>query len=130
MVPGSCSKEVLNLTNNSNVGSAGKWLFRIDAAQIEVPKVCDALQTPANGSCNVTGQTVGSVARCQCFEDFQMQFDVEEFGSTTTTTNAIATEITLTCMAQSTMDNSTNDKFANSTMGPKATATEKGWYKQ
>ena len=34
-IPGSRTRQVLELPNNSNVGIPGRWMFRIDNAKIE-----------------------------------------------------------------------------------------------
>jgi Nidogen-like len=36
-LPGSNTKGVLNLTNSSNVGVNGRWLFRVDGNNIQLP---------------------------------------------------------------------------------------------
>lgn len=34
MIPGSCNGDVLKINHKSNVGSPGKWIFRVDEANI------------------------------------------------------------------------------------------------
>jgi hypothetical protein len=39
MLPGSLTPAVLNLTNSSNIGLNGRWMFRVDGKNITLPEI-------------------------------------------------------------------------------------------
>ncbi|KAI1705835.1 nidogen-like domain-containing protein [Ditylenchus destructor] len=70
-IEGSKSNDMLTMEHRSNVGSPGKWVFRIDLPEIYGPSsICPKPPTPVNGFCNASEYAPGSEARCGCNLDF------------------------------------------------------------
>ncbi|KAI1690944.1 papain family cysteine protease domain-containing protein [Ditylenchus destructor] len=64
-IASSCSDltSIRNLTTESNVGSPGKWVFRVDLPSILAPgSLCPEITTPLDGYCQPSDFTVGSEA--------------------------------------------------------------------
>jgi len=49
LVSGSCSDDIITINQRSNINEAGKWMFRIDSADIETPPPMTTTTTTSNG---------------------------------------------------------------------------------
>ncbi|KAI1691773.1 nidogen-like domain-containing protein [Ditylenchus destructor] len=73
VINGTDSRDMLTIGNRSNVGSPGKWLFRIDQDTIYEPNsLCAMPPQPENGICMAEEITPGSLARCNCTHGCKM----------------------------------------------------------
>ncbi|KAI1700991.1 nidogen-like domain-containing protein [Ditylenchus destructor] len=72
-IHGSRSCDMLTIGNRSNVGSPGKWIYRIDQDTIYEPNsLCAMPPQPENGICIAEELTRGSLARCNCTHGCKM----------------------------------------------------------
>ncbi len=73
-IPGSCSDEIIELEETTNVNEPGKWIFRVDnsleSPEIEPILTCSPILPLENGYFEVDNFTVGSYAVFYCNEPF------------------------------------------------------------
>ncbi|XP_068447252.1 sushi, nidogen and EGF-like domain-containing protein 1 isoform X3 [Clinocottus analis] len=90
-IPGSRTADVVNVEGTTNVGYPGKWVFRIDDANVEVggcndsASVCQHLRPCLNGGQCIDDCITGNPSfTCSCLAGFtgrQCQIDVNECAS-------------------------------------------------
>ncbi|XP_020488730.2 sushi, nidogen and EGF-like domain-containing protein 1 isoform X1 [Labrus bergylta] len=90
-IPGSRTADVVNVEGTTNVGYPGKWVFRIDDANVEVggcnnsASVCQHLRPCLNGGQCIDDCITGNPSfTCSCLAGFtgrQCQIDVDECSS-------------------------------------------------
>ncbi|XP_024114885.1 sushi, nidogen and EGF-like domain-containing protein 1 isoform X1 [Oryzias melastigma] len=90
-IPGSRTRDVVNVEGTTNVGYPGRWVFRIDDAHVEVggcnnsASVCPHLRPCMNGGRCIDDCITGNPSfTCSCLAGFtgqQCQIDVDECAS-------------------------------------------------
>ncbi|KAI1725203.1 nidogen-like domain-containing protein [Ditylenchus destructor] len=70
-IDGSGTDDMTTLEHRSNMGSPGKWIFRVDKPKIyEQVSLCNLPPQPANGYCRATDYIPESIAECGCLPDY------------------------------------------------------------
>jgi len=71
-VAGTCTPEIVNVEDTSNVNEAGNWIWRVDNT-FEVPNpMCLEVFSPENGTFQLHDYFEGSVVTFNCFEGFEL----------------------------------------------------------